>query len=408
MEQLFREAQDALAAAGPLCQESQDVLARARQNLEVAVHLGIRTQFLAKAHAHQWTLASKFYSNALTRTKKSLETVTRQQTRFQAARGALEEALGELAATPVQLRVNNGAHNLREFVDEDLISAQVQGKGWNEVHEEALNVFRVLLPEIQRHGDIVNRSKKEFEREKAEQTELLVHQTSDSGIYDLLNSAEACSEDMANLLQSLARHYDLCERGQDLSTGAIEAEDVNELGELRAVLENDAQQLPDVLDELQERLDEVKQGCQGVHNHMTQMYHSYSLEVRQLEGIQAVEKTMDATLEICETQQRDTKEYLLKVQRYVSETSAVVTHYQTFLNSYKALLHEAERRNAAEAKMKDYVTEVNAKLAQMSIQETNRRQDFVAQQGDYLPADIWDELLLPSRRFEARELDGEL
>lgn len=117
---------------------------------------------------------------------------------------------------------------------------------------------------------------------------------------------------------------------------------------------------------------------------------------------------MDATLEICETQQRDTKEYLLKVQRYVSETSAVVTHYQTFLNSYKALLHEAERRNAAEAKMKDYVTEVNAKLAQMSIQETNRRQDFVAQQGDYLPADIWDELLLPSRRFEARELDGEL
>lgn len=382
--------------------------------MEISAHLGVRTTFLAKAHYQQWELAAIFYTNALNRTKRSLETVTKQQTRFQAARGSLETALGELAATPVTL---GRAHDLREFVDESPVE-ELNGEDWNGAHEQAISNFRHLLPQIQQQGEVFHKARLQkgmssseiqactkdtvecdFEGESSDQRVKAEEEMS-----RLLADAENGSESMAGLLQSLACHYDLCERGADLEAG-MESEDPNELEEISHVLEEDSKQVPSVIEELGERLGEIRECCRGVELRMQQMYGYYQREMRQLQRIQAVEATMDKTLALCEKQQKETSVYLGRIQLYVSEASSLVSHYRAFRKSYDALLVEAERRREADARAALYTAEINAKLAQMSREETQKRQEFLIGQGDYLPADIWDGLLEPAKNYEVRELD---
>lgn len=259
----------------------------------------------------------------------------------------------------------------------------------------------------------------------------------------MLHSLEMHAQEMANLLESLVRHFDLCvtavkhtEGGGaaaksitgDMPVGVpvsgrmgsnIEEEINNNLNapldplsnseyqEMVNVLFKDAAEAEDVVMEIQDRIGEMesvlenvlaqRDALRSIYNATTDIYqHLSSLGSTRLPGYIAQAHNFTQVWH----EEND------RISGGLADLSDLNSLYNGFLDAYDGLIVEVARRKHVRQRVEKVLRDTRHKLDQLYEEDATARETFRVEKGDYLPSDIWPEIGREPMRIEFRRISG--
>ncbi|GLI80367.1 autophagy- protein 17 [Penicillium ochrochloron] len=256
--------------------------------------------------------------------------------------------------------------------------------------------------------------------------------TSDSDLLALstmpsmLQTLEGHAQEMAGLLESLVRHFDLCvtavkhtEGGGAAArsiTGDMPAEvqakndtmphigeEINanlnapldplsdsEYLEMVNVLMKDAHEADDVVMEIQDRITEME----SIHEQVS----------AQRDALIAISNaTLDVHQHLSTLASTRLPRYISQAHNFtgvwneendrinagLGELSDLHSLYDGFLNAYDSLILEVNRRSQIRSRVEKVLRETRNKLNHLYDEDVTAREAFRVEQGDFLPSDIW-------------------
>ncbi|KAF3906273.1 hypothetical protein ABW20_dc0102767 [Dactylellina cionopaga] len=218
---------------------------------------------------------------------------------------------------------------------------------------------------------------------------------------------------MASLLEALARHYDLCslalKRAESNDAGVSSQEGEPETEEdkanMYAVLEKDAGEVDDVVNEIKERLDEMEATSVLVEQTVQDIGDYYSTVLSLLSQLHEGQ----SSLVNCTAQSKD---FVMKqkdnqeiIAGRLDELQRLTDHYVLFGDAYDALLVEVGRRIAVQRQKDGIIQAALAKIDMLNEGDSSERERFRSEYGDYLPSDIWPGLSDPPGAYTIQPTD---
>ncbi|KAL4906723.1 hypothetical protein BDW74DRAFT_177032 [Aspergillus multicolor] len=275
-----------------------------------------------------------------------------------------------------------------------------------------------------------------------------------SSMPSMVHSLEMHAQEMANLLESLVRHFDLCvtavkhtEGGGaaaqsitgDMPAGVMGSrpgpgpglgpvpgphisEDLNanlnapldhlsdsEYREMANVILNDAAEADDVVLEIQDRISEMEAGLEtlavqrdslaAIYAATKQVFaHLSSLAASRLPGYIAQAHAFTAVW----NDEHD------RIKGGLADLSDLSSLYDGFLDAYDGLIIEVARRRHVRHRVEKILREARAKLDVLYDEDVHARETFRVEQGDFLPSDIWPGLSREPMRVEFCRISGGL
>lgn len=247
----------------------------------------------------------------------------------------------------------------------------------------------------------------------------------------LFHSLESHATEVADLLQSLVRHYDLCFTALKHTEGADEAtiqihEDLppgvsinhgsepratphptsdEEKAEMLRVLDQDAEEVQDVVDEIRDRVSEMEAPLDRiVRQEVAQRSENDKImEVISLLGTgdHAKKRYLVATALFIGRW----KEIKQRIEERLAEMNNLRDFFVGFLQAYDGLLVEVVRRRSVQGRIDRIIKESMSKVDTLLDEDTEEREAFRSEHGEYLPSDIWLGLAQSPVRPEVRKGD---
>ncbi|QIW94752.1 hypothetical protein AMS68_000270 [Peltaster fructicola] len=253
-------------------------------------------------------------------------------------------------------------------------------------------------------------------------------------IYDepLLSVAEAFgtmeehAAEIANLLQSLIAHYDLCvsalkhtEGGQEavrkavLTGGASDVALDESLFEARlpddisdedrtqmmTVLEGDAEEVDEVVGDIRERSAELER----LHEQFLRRADTAKASDRNLKQavgfLQRIRVALPVYIDAATSFQTTWSSIQASIDSKMKDIVGFRAFYEEFLAGYKKLLREVDRRHAVENQMKKLALKAQKELDQLYKADNLAREEFVEEVASFLPSDLWPGVTDPSVRW---------
>lgn len=249
------------------------------------------------------------------------------------------------------------------------------------------------------------------------------HKKTESPVPGHLHELETHASEMAGLLDSLTSHFDFCAnalrhteggyqalrdavqdnrlpegvRGSGLipspnSSMTVEPISEQDRREMLEVIHGDAEEVPAVLQDLENGLAEMEQILPLILSHVAEQRDGY---LGTTTAFLVLEKVADkirnylSSGEIYKSSWKLSKDDLLTK---MSELESMNAFYNTYLSSYDQLLLEVSRRRAQEERMKEVLREALDKVERIRDEDCKERQGFRDEIGQYLPADLWEGL----------------
>ncbi|KAK5083701.1 autophagy protein 17 [Lithohypha guttulata] len=243
------------------------------------------------------------------------------------------------------------------------------------------------------------------------------------GIPKQLKLLERNAHNMAESLESLVQHFDSCvnaikhtegagaavaknftseelPEGVDVETfqGPTEPMSEEERTEMLHVLRNDADQVEDVVAEIQERAAGMDAQLDRILIWRASCEASYKDVFKAFKFLQKIGDQLPAHL----AEVDDFSSYWSvekgKIDECMVGMEELCDLYENFLAAYDGMIVEAARRKGVRKRMEKIVQEAQTQLDQLYQDDLTEREHFRAEQGDYLPSDIWHGLdVLPSQ-----------
>lgn len=248
----------------------------------------------------------------------------------------------------------------------------------------------------------------------------------------VLKSLEHHAREMAQSLESLVKHFDLCvtaikhtEGGGAAVARTVNVDDLpegvgvdafetpaqpitrDERTEMLQVLFNDAAEVEDVVAELQERASEMESQLEQVVNWRETNeanYHDVATAFKLLEKIS--DRLPSHIAESSQFSSRWVTEKI-KMEDGIAGMGELCDVYSNFLKAYDGMIVEAARRRTVRKRMEKIVQEAQGQLDQLYEDDLNEREAFRTEQGDFLPSDIWHGLSSLPARFAFQRLNDE-
>ncbi|PKX99221.1 autophagy-related protein 17 [Aspergillus novofumigatus IBT 16806] len=264
-----------------------------------------------------------------------------------------------------------------------------------------------------------------------------------SSMPSMLHSLEMHAQEMANLLESLVRHFDLCVTAVKHTEGGGAAaksitgdmpvgvpvsgrmgsnieEEINdnlnapldplsnsEYQEMVNVLFKDAAEAEDVVMEIQDRIGEMesvlenvlaqRDALRSIYNATTDIYqHLSSLGSTRLPGYIAQAHNFTQVWH----EEND------RISGGLADLSDLNSLYDGFLDAYDGLIVEVARRKHVRQRVEKVLRDARHKLDQLYEEDVTARETFRVEKGDYLPSDIWPEIGREPMRIEFRRISG--
>lgn len=246
---------------------------------------------------------------------------------------------------------------------------------------------------------------------------------SPSSIPSMLKSLESNAQEMADLLESLVRHFDLCvtavkhtEGGGaaarsitgDIPTGVNvgvrvgneieDGSDVNPLEpmtesdyqEMLHVLTKDAAEAEDVVLEIQDRIADMESILDNVLSQRDSLVSIYHATTDIFEHLSTLASThLPECIAQAHTFTQIWNEENDRIRSGMADLSDLRSLYVGFLDAYDGLILEVARRKHVRQGIEKILREARMKLDQLYEEDVNAREAFRVEQGDYLPSDIW-------------------
>lgn len=254
--------------------------------------------------------------------------------------------------------------------------------------------------------------------------------TSTSPIPDMLQDMEGRSRDMANNLESLVKHFDLClmaikqtEGGGEaairltagLPDGAGLEEDVagapepindQERQEMLDILATDADQVEEVVMEIRDHVTAMEAQLETVVTYLAELEREYSNVIEAFGLLEDIGNRLHAFVAQSQVFVMRWDEERTKINERMDELSSLEDFYVGYIGAYDNLLVEIGRRQFMEQQMEKVVQEAMRKLDTLYEEDSARRESFKHGYGDFLPMDIWPGLTNPPVQYETRPIDG--
>ena len=349
-----------------------------------------------------------------------------------AAESKLRTALDQLRATSIepQLRpAEEAPRSLADFVDETgvetLLAAIKESIDITEAARQGFNEsIEALEIETSNIKDLLS------SRHEKSSTKYL-QENLKSPVPQILQNMEEHAQDMAQNLESLVKHFDLCvtaikhtEGGgaaasnitRDLpedvrldwsdDDGPLEPMSDDERRGMLEVLMKDVSEVEEVVNEIKEDIAEMEADFEQVvafGKHLAEEFARTTTAFKLLEEIGFKLPNYITQSQVFIYRWDDEK---AKVEDYLTDLAELRDFYAGFLLAYDKLLIEVGRRKDMEKRIAKVRQDAIAKIDKLVEEEVAERSSFKQEQGDFLPADIWPGLMTPPVRYDLVVADG--
>lgn len=239
---------------------------------------------------------------------------------------------------------------------------------------------------------------------------------------EILHEMEDHAREMAENLESLVKHFDLCvtaikhtegggeaalkiagdlPEGVDIEQLPAEPMDKEQWEDMMRVLEQDADQVDDVVVEIQNHYAEMEVLYERVEVHSDQLAHELANTTNAFGMLEEIGRKLPGYITQSQVFLIRWDEDKEKIEGHLEQLESGREVYDGFLRAYDKLLIEVGRRKSVELEMDKVVQAARARLERLSEDEAEDRSAFKEEHGYFLPSDLWS-------GFEARPLQFEV
>ncbi|KAJ9645667.1 hypothetical protein H2199_002706 [Coniosporium tulheliwenetii] len=268
-----------------------------------------------------------------------------------------------------------------------------------------------------------------------------------SPLPELFGATETHAREMAEMLQSLVRHYDLCvtalkhtegggeaaeqaaqqqsvagdDAAQDVPAGMMPGVEslhqgassppqpltASERQDMLTVLSRDAAEVEDVVAEIQDRLQEMETQLEDMTAYVEALEVEASGLSATLRRMREVGRVVPGCIAACAGFVSGWTDERREIERGMRELEGLREFYEGFLGAYDGLIVEVDRRRRWRVEMEKVVGEAMERMERMYQGEIEDREIFKAEHGEFLPSDMWPGLVSPPLRYEIQAIDQE-
>ncbi|MCJ1464207.1 autophagy protein 17 [Pseudocyphellaria aurata] len=407
---------------------ANELVTATRSSLETSVITSARTEFLRSGIDSQVQI--------LTRVRKNTEDVAREgAAEFKAvirdldtAEKRLRETLNLLRETMVEASLRpeeEGKRSLLDFVDETGVAglmARIKASidTASGAHDEFSETNMAFDEDVQSVKNLLATKKPKQEDISADG----VWETR-SPIPEILHDMEEHAKDMADNLESLVRHFDLCvtaikhtegggDAAQRIAGELPEGVDIGQDGanapavpigederrEMMEVLEKDASQVEDVVIEIKEHIVEMEAQHDLMTAYTDQLVDEHANTTSAFKLLEDIGLRLPGYIAQSHVFVMRWDDEKAKIEERMDELEELRVFYDGFLRAYDNLLIEIGRRKALETRMEKVAQDAMARIHQLYEDDVEERESFKKAQGDFLPVDIWPGLMAGPLQYE--------
>lgn len=390
----FKEAQQSLSLAGPICTEANSLVTTSRKQIEQATSLWTQVRFVPEAIDQQLNRIKAVEDSLDKAQGKGNEELNRAINDLREMEETLDASLRNLENTQLDPGFitddnNHGKKNLRSFVFED---------GIEKLKHTIKEIIDASKHTQTQASEDLSKIHQETEDLTSKKIATSIQEAKDKSLENAHQGADVIASNahsMAELLESLTRHYDQCMTAVDMSqkTPKTHRQSNSELDELLSVLENDSQQVEDVVNELYGHRKAIEASEKSVSDFYNSIQARYTEVVDYFEVVDQFTKSkLPGYLKTLDGYSQKQKYHVEEISGLIKELSSLVEYYDIFLNSYHALILEIGRRTKAEQKMQSIIDDMSKTLSRFRQEEVEARKEFINDRGNYLPNDLWSGL----------------
>ncbi|MCJ1413566.1 autophagy protein 17 [Ptychographa xylographoides] len=410
---------------------AHELVNKTRQSLEDQTILTARINFLHNGSSAQIDLLSHVLNHTHSIAKEGgseFQTVIKV---LDIAEAKLRQTLDQLRQTTVEPNLrpeNEPRKSLVDFVDESGVDG--------------------LLSTIKQSIDATGEARKAYEDSNSgledditRVREFLTLDDSNKGstnlghdlrspIPDIIQHMEEHAQEMADNLESLVKHFDICvtaikhtEGGgaaaqkitSDLPEGVatgLSSNDVpleplseGERKEMLEVLEKDASEVEDVVMDIRDRGAEMEADFERVMAHSDHLFEMYARRTSAFKLLEETGERLPGYITQSHVFLLKWDEEKAKIEERMEELGSLTDFYDGFLNAYDNLIIEIGRRKNMEQKMVKVAHEAKTKIDRLYGEDQAERDAFKQELGDFLPVDIWPGLMMAPKRYKVSEED---
>jgi len=256
-----------------------------------------------------------------------------------------------------------------------------------------------------------------------------------SPIPEHLNELETHAQEMALLLESLSRHFDLCvnairhteggyaavrqaasnpEPGAEpvSVSGVMNAEEnpheeplsEEERREMLDILENDAAEVEDVVIELRERLNDMELKHEAILEYVSSLANTYKEVMTAYDLLERVGMHLSGYIIASQDFRLRWEELKTQIQEQMEDLERIRVFYEGYYSSYNGLILEVYRRKQAEEKVKSIARKAMDQMEKVYEADMKEREGFQLDSGEYLPYDLYPGVNAAAPRWELREV----
>ncbi|PWY89427.1 hypothetical protein BO94DRAFT_35166 [Aspergillus sclerotioniger CBS 115572] len=264
-----------------------------------------------------------------------------------------------------------------------------------------------------------------------------------SSMPPMLHSLEMHAQEMANLLESLVRHFDLCvtavkhtegggaaaqsitgdmpaavtvsgpgvpnlEEGINANLNApLDPLSESDYQEMVNVLIKDAAEAEDVVMEIQDRIGDMESVLESVLSQRDILLSVYNATTGVFKHLSSLASArLPEYIAHAHNFTRVWNEEHDCINGGLADLSDLNSLYDGFLEAYDGLILEVARRRHVRHRVEKVLRDAKHKLDQLYEEDVNARETFRVEQGDYLPSDIWPGIGREPMRIEFRRISG--
>lgn len=256
-------------------------------------------------------------------------------------------------------------------------------------------------------------------------------ETFQEDVPDTFRALENHAAESASLLQSLVTHYDLCitalkhtEGGRKAASDAVTGSDMElapessgslkldnlsdqyivpmneeEKLEMMTVLDNDAKEVDDVVQEIKDRSDDMENRHAQISEHVRSLRVEFMGLKQAISMLEEIGSEIPTFVSAATLFLQRWEEERLAILSKLAELHGLREFYEGFIGAYEGLLVESVRRANVRKKMEALMHNAMAEMNELYATDLREREAFTAEQGEFLPSDIWPALVDPPARF---------
>ncbi|KAL8992174.1 MAG: hypothetical protein Q9169_007307 [Polycauliona sp. 2 TL-2023] len=417
---------------------ANEIVTSTRLHLETSVITSARTSFLRAGITTQLGILERVHANSKAIEAEGAEEYGEVLRTLDEADNRLRGTLASLSNTVVEhtLRPESDQRkNLLDFVDEGgvdklLAAVEESAHAAKNAHTELVDTNLGFNKDLSRILDIIGGSAALLSKRSAGS---LHSDTTSHGspLPHILQSMEDRAKEMADNLESLVKHFDLCvtaikhtegggdaaqrltddlpegmDVGQEIASAPPEPITDQEREEMMGVLANDADQVEEVLAEIRAHINEMESLLEDTTTYMAELDEENSNVLKAFRLLESLEGRLHAFVAQSQVFVMRWDDEKSKINERMNELESLGDFYSGYLSAYDNLLVEIGRRQFMEQQMEKVLQDAMRKLDTLHEEDSMKREAFKTDYGDFLPVDIWPGLTNSPLRFETAQVSG--